>query len=149
MRNGGSSWQTAANVYVVAVVFNYLWEMGQAVLFTPWGSLMQGIWRCFVASLGDGVLVLLIFAVGWIALGGQGWIETPGLRGYALMITTGLAIAMTIEWIALQRGRWSYQPAMPVIPILEVGLAPVLQMIVLPPLVFKTAVWWQRHKRTW
>src|SRR5262245_36509341 len=38
-------------------------------------------WHCFIASLGDGLLILGIFAAGWIALGRQTWIVHPGVLG--------------------------------------------------------------------
>lgn len=49
-------------IFVIAVAVNYVWELAQAPLYGP----MEGAiwWHCFVASIGDGVIVLLIFAIG-------------------------------------------------------------------------------------
>lgn len=135
-------WRRAAAVYTIAVVVNYPWEMTQSVLFAPMGTLLQGTWRCFVASLGDGLLVLGIFAVGWIAYRRADWIESPGLAGYSVMLATGFLIAVTVEWLALKRGRWTYRSEMPLIPGLDVGVVPVLQMLALPPLIFRLSARW-------
>jgi hypothetical protein len=42
-----------------------------------------------------------------------------------------------VEWTAVHvMQRWAYAPRMPVIPIFNVGLTPVAQMIALPPSSF-------------
>jgi hypothetical protein len=38
-------------------------------------------------------------------------------------------------------GRWEYTARMQVAPVLGVGVAPVPQMIVLPPMIFRVAAW--------
>ena len=46
-------------------------------------------------------------------------------------------IAIVVEWAAIHwLHRWSYTAQMPLIPGLEIGVTPVLQMLVLPPLIF-------------
>lgn len=60
--------------------------------------------------------------------------------GYALMATVGVVIAVLIERHALATGRWAYTDWMPVLPVLDVGLVPVLQMLIVPAVVFRVAV---------
>gem|GEM_PF-3868625 len=68
---------------------NYGWEVAQSVLYMPMASSMaQGLWRCFVASLGDGVLVLVILVVGWLVFRHLNWFGSPGFTGYLLMLTS-------------------------------------------------------------
>jgi hypothetical protein len=38
-------------------------------------------WRCFIAGLGDGVLVLLVFTAGWAIWGQLDWFERPRAAG--------------------------------------------------------------------
>ncbi len=45
------------------------------------------------------------------------------------------------EWHAVRAGRWAYSDLMPIVPLLQVGLAPVLQWLVVPPIV----VYFLRH----
>jgi len=54
-----------AVLFVVAVLANYLWELAQAPLYVGMESFRAVWWHCFVASLGDGLLVLGIFVTGW------------------------------------------------------------------------------------
>ena len=51
-----------------------------------------------------------------------------------------LAVANTLasERLNLYLASWAYSPAMPVLPRVRVGLAPLLQRVLVPPV----AVWW-------
>ena len=118
------------------MAFNAVWEIGQSPLFAPMGGWLSGTWRCIVASIGDGGIVLALAVAGSLLFRRVDWLFRPGLAGYAFMAVLGVAVAVGIEIGALATGRWSYSDQMPLIPVLRVGLAPVLQMLVLPPLVF-------------
>jgi hypothetical protein len=48
-----------------------------------------------------------------------------------LIIIIGIIIAILNEWYGLSTARWAYNNAMPILPILEVGLTPALQLGVL------------------
>ena len=48
-------------IFIVAVTLNYLWELAQAPLYVGLENWNSVWWHCFVAALGDGILVLLIF----------------------------------------------------------------------------------------
>ena len=61
-------------------------------------------------------------------------VVNPGVARYGVMLGTGLVIAIVVEWAAIHwLHRWSYTAQMPLIPGLEIGVTPVLQMLVLPP----------------
>jgi len=133
-----SSMRTLASIFVVAVAFNYVWELAQAPLYEGMADFSRMLWHCIAPSLGDGALVLLIFAVGWAALGRRDWFVRPGIRGYALTLIAGLVIATSVELIAVYAlGRWAYTSRMPIAPGLGVGLAPIAQMLALPPIIFR------------
>jgi hypothetical protein len=98
-----------------------------------------GVWRspghlftCY------GLVVLLIFAVGWILLRRRDWFQRPGVRGYASILITGLPISVSVELAAVHiLERWAYTTQMPLVPGLGIGITPVARMLVLPPLVFR------------
>lgn len=122
---------------MISVAVNYPWELAQAPLYEWSGEPRNVWWHCLVASLGDGLLVLLIFAAGWLAFGRPNWFSKPGAGGYLLMLATGLIVAIGVEWVAVHlMNRWAYTVQMPRIPGLEIGLVPVAQMLILPPLIF-------------
>jgi hypothetical protein len=54
------------------------------------------------------------------------------------MLTTGLVIGIAIEWIAVHLlRRWMYTTRMPLVPGLAIGVVPIAQMLVLPPVIFR------------
>ena len=48
-----------------------------------------------------------------------------------------LIVAACIEWYWLRAGRWAYNDLMPIIPILKLGLTPVIQLAILGMLSLK------------
>jgi len=134
-------WLVLALIFVVGVAVNYVWELAQAPLYVGLESYGTSVfWHCFAASLGDGIMVLLITAVGWLVLRHQYWFDRPGVPGYLVMLTTGFLLAVLVEWVGVHvLGRWQYTETMPVVPGLGVGVVPIAQMVVLPPLIFRMA----------
>ena len=134
-----SIYSTIALLFVIAVLVNLPWEVGQAAVGLFAGISGREALFCIRCSLGDGVAVLVIYGAGWLTFGRQDWFRSPGPAGYALMAVLGLSIAVAIEWNALTSGRWQYSSRMPLVPGTGIGLTPVLQMLVLPPLIFNLA----------
>jgi hypothetical protein len=131
-----------ATIFTVAVAANYLWEMGQMFYYAGMDS-PGAAWNCLLASLGDGLLVLLIFASGWIVLRRRSWYERPGVGGYLLMLIAGFVIGITVESVAVRvSGTWKYTSGMPLLPGTEMGLLPVAQMLMLPPVIFRLVSAW-------
>jgi hypothetical protein len=85
-----------------------LGEMVQARLYQmetgglpPWLHYLR-------ASVGDGLVVLVILVAGAGILGGLDWFRRPGAAGYAWMLVSGLVIAIAIEWTSVHiLKRWS------------------------------------------
>lgn len=132
-------WKTLVLVFIVAVGVNYLWELAQAPLYVGMEIYNSSVfWHCFVASLGDGVMVLTIVAAGWITLRQQNWFQQPVVSGYLVMLTAGLVIAVIAEWLGVRiLRRWEYTEQMPTVPGLSIAIIPIAQMVFLPPLIFR------------
>jgi hypothetical protein len=59
--------KTLISVFIMAVVLNYVWELARAPLYIGSKDYNAGVfWHCFIASLGDEVMLLLIYLAGWI-----------------------------------------------------------------------------------
>lgn len=137
-----------AALFVVAVSFNYFWEVAQGFLYVgmDWEKLSTWV-HCLVASLGDGVLVWIIFAVGWFTFRRADWFVDPSGLHYSVMLIAGLSLGVVVEWIAVGLiNRWAYTEQMPLIPGLAIGLVPVIQMIVLPPVIFFVVAAWIKQR---
>lgn len=123
-----------ANVFLSALVLNYIWEIGQLPLFAGFATfhLLVALRHCAWYTLGDATIVISLYALG--ALGHRAWGWGLHLRwlDWLWLPLAGMLVAMGMERVAIHVGRWQYGPAMPMLPGLEVGLLPVVQMGLLP-----------------
>jgi hypothetical protein len=99
---------------------------------SPWGGRALG---CLVGTLIDGVGIALIYGFGAVLFRSPTWVCRPGGRRWLLTLGLGFVGAVLVERAALILGWWRYGAAMPIVPGLEVGLSPLLQFLVLPPIV--------------
>ena len=124
-------------LFVISVALNYIWEIAQAPLFVGMDSSDAIAWHCFVASLGDGIILWIIQGLGWATFKRWNWSVQPGSRQMVLMVSSSFVITILIEWFAVHwQHRWAYTDNMPRIPVLDLGLTPILQMLILSPLIF-------------
>ena len=129
MKNA-SLWRIAATVFAIAVPFNFLWEIAQSSLYVAMPPFPERVWHCFIASLGDGVLVLLIWIAGWAVFRAKDWFRGAHAGAYLLIVGGGLLLAVIVEWLALDADRWRYGSEMPLMGGL--GVVPLAQMALLP-----------------
>lgn len=123
--------------------FHLLWENVQAPLFAGYESFEQHFWICFRATWGDLLFMLTIYVA--LAVVHQDWLwirhRTVYRHPATWMITLffGLLLAANFElWAVYVNQRWQYAERMPMIPILHIGLTPVLQMMIIPLLSLLT-----------
>jgi hypothetical protein len=120
---------------LAAFALNLAWENAQAFLFAGYAGPLRHFWSCFVGTLGDLVIVAAIYAAVALLWRDPAWYRRMRLGQVACSVALGIAIAVAIEARALASGRWAYD-GMPLVPLTEIGLLPVLQMMILPPTVF-------------
>ncbi len=134
-------------VTVFALLLNFPWEILQARLFVgmasaPYADAIEG---CMQATLGDVLITLLGYGAVALAAKDRRWLLAPSGRQVAAFIGVGLSITVLIEWLATN-GRWvkswAYSTSMPLLPGTGIGLAPLLQWIVVPLLV----LWFVRRQ---
>lgn len=125
------------------LVANFAWEMLQMPLFERF----EGGWRrCFQASLGDLLILALLYGLMACAAEDWNWFRRLSHWRLLLLALVGFLVAVAIELRALLEGAWSYSEAMPRVPLLHVGWAPILQMIVIPlGLAWLSQFWAPRH----
>ena len=118
---------------LVAFILHLVWENAQAPLFQGYVSFPQHFPMCLMGTLGDVVITLAIYGVVALLKNDFAWIMSIGKTDIIALAIIGFFVAVGIEWHAMLSGRWAYTDAMPIIPYLQVGLAPVVQMIILLP----------------
>jgi hypothetical protein len=69
------------------------------------------------------------------------WVEYLNWKAAVTIILAGGAIAVGFEYWAMETESWAYTEDMPVVPYMEIGLSPLLQMMLLPLLTF----WLSNH----
>lgn len=127
-------------IFVVSIILNYPWERVQSSLYLTKEGTAIPWWHCMLASWGDGFLVLLMFWAGRVVFDNPAWFHRPGLRGYLFMAVTGMVLIIPLEWLMISSMEWwSYTAQMPLMPGIAVGVSPVAQMLLLPPLIFRMA----------
>lgn len=126
------------NVALFALLLNFPWEFMQVPLFAEMPAMAHwdAILFCTRAALGD-VLIALVAFWGVAALRRQrGWLLCPDARAVLGFVAVGIAITIGLEWHATAlHQRWQYAEGMPTLPLLGTGLMPLLQWLLLPPLV--------------
>ena len=141
-------WSFFIALILAAFGFNWLWETIQM------GAYAQATDRSWYIvallhikpALGDVAITFFVYAVGTLAAGQLQWGTTGKWNVYAAAAVLGGAFAVAVEWHALAAGRWSYSDRMPVVPVLGVGVWPLLQLTLLVPLALWVAVRWRGRR---
>jgi hypothetical protein len=131
--------QLFRKVFLIGVAVNFPWEMAQAYLYAPMGNWVMATTRCFGAAIVDGGIVIGIAVAGALIFRSRDWFRRLGIGRALFTVVAGGSVAVLIEHFSLSAGRWDYGPLMPIIPLLGVGLVPVIQMMMLPLAVFRMA----------
>lgn len=97
----------------------------------------QAVLFCSQATLGDGIITLLAFYLAVLIAGGGESLQFRNARmAWVVYLLSGLVITVGLELLATKYlDRWQYSELMPLLPYLNVGLLPLLQWLVLPPIV--------------
>ncbi len=137
-------------VAVFAGILNFTWEWAHMGLYGEHavetvGVFVMSIW----ATAGDVMYVIGAVLLASLFKKNVTWIRTPNIFDVIGLAGIGIGIALFVEYKALTFQTWSYLEAMPIIPWLEVGLSPIVQMTTLLPLsVVLTALFWKHiHKQ--
>lgn len=128
-------WLALVRRYLAAAaVGNLAWEVAQMPLYTLWrtGSTGEVAFAVLHCTLGDVLIAGSSLLGALVLLGSPDW---PRRRFAAVAIAAivfGLAYTVYSEHLNLARGAWAYTEAMPRLPWLGTGLAPLAQWLVVP-----------------
>ena len=120
-------------VGVTAALLHLLWECAHVRLYTGYEHLTH--MPILVYAISGDVLYTLV-AIFFVSLvkGQLDWLAMPSVRDLMALMLLGFWIALFVEYKALALHQWAYLDTMPIIPILNVGLSPIVQMTILLPL---------------
>ncbi len=119
---------------VIVVLGNLAWEFAQMPLYKLWktGTPGEVAWQAIHCSAGDLLIAMAALAASVLLFGGIGWPRLHVRRVAGTCLGIGLFVTVVVERLATGWGLWTYSEAMPVLPGLGVGLAPVAQWVVIP-----------------
>jgi len=130
-----------ARILVLAFALHWVWETMHAVAFVESsGTFAFRLWHCLPMAVVDAGWTLGL----WLAVGGLA--ASPRRSGVWRLTALGVLGALTgvaLELFALAAGRWTYNSLMPIVPVIGVGLWPVLQMAMLPVVTVRLNDWWK------
>ncbi len=126
---------------VVAFVLHFLWESAQCIPFFVHRYERFGFVPTMVrAATGDILLTWISVAAVALTVRDARWVRNVTRRRTLVVLTVvNVVLAIAVERYALSAGRWSYTEINPVIPMVDVSLLPVLQLVLLVPLTFVIA----------
>jgi hypothetical protein len=140
------AWLRTLRRYIAFVVpAHLLWEFAQLPLYTIWrdgtpGEIVFAVLHC----TGGDALIAIAALVSAVLLAGTGWpvARDSYRRVAAIAIVIGVSYTAFSEWLnTAVREAWAYSDLMPVIPLIEAGLSPILQWVLIPLAGF----WWARR----
>lgn len=121
------------------------WEALQLPLYTLWADLRMG-WIVFAVAhctLGDAMIGTAALVIALMLNRAGEHANWPKARIVMLMSFLAVIYTLPSERINLAVGNWAYSSWMPVLPWVEVGLAPALQWVFVP-----LVAWWWADRRS-
>ena len=121
---------------LLSFVLNFTWEILQMPLYKNNELDFQHLVFCGLATVADTIMVLLIYFSYALIFKNALWIKKLDLKLSLLLMLTGGAGAILSEMRHLTEGNWAYDDSMPLIPLVNAGLSPVLQFTLLPVIIY-------------
>ncbi|MEK9175356.1 MAG: hypothetical protein AAB795_02060 [Patescibacteria group bacterium] len=113
--------QSAIFVFIVAFLLNNIWENIHSLLYANYQGAAITEYILLRAAIFDAIIILFgIFVAQYFS----------GFNRMQFLLTFWLFVAIIIEWWALATGRWEYSIAMPLIPFINIGFTPTVQLLI-------------------
>ena len=125
------------NIAFFSFLLNFVWEVLQTPFFVDISTeITTIIWYRFHCTLGDVMISLGSFWLVALISKSRIWFLNPTKKKLLLFIAFGVSytIFSEIKNVSLNK-LWAYSDFMPVIPYIDVGIVPLIQWIIIPPLL--------------
>ena len=144
------SWRYIARLYLpYLAALNGIWEIGQVPLYTIWreSSVAYVTFAIIHCTAGDVLIGAAALLSALILLRAPRFDAWHWSCVALLVVVLGTGYTLVSEWINTTLLRWQYSDLMPTIPIAEIriGLSPLLQWLMIPPLAIHVAHWRVSH----
>ena len=136
---------TLRRYFSVVIGGNLVWEFAHMPLYTLGNTGTLGeIAFAAVHCTGGDILIAMSALMLALLIFGSGWPLTRSAvyRVVSFTMVTGVGYTVFSEWLNIVvRESWAYSELMPIVPVIEAGLSPLLQWIVIPGLAFAWALY--------
>ncbi|MDZ4738001.1 MAG: hypothetical protein SGJ07_16790 [Rhodospirillaceae bacterium] len=115
-------------------------------LYALWetGSMADIVFAALHCTGGDILIALSALTIALVFFGTNRWPEHGYNHVASISIAIGFVYMLFSEWLNIEiRETWAYREMMPVIPVIDAGLSPIAQWIVIPAAAF----WWVRQSK--
>ena len=125
------------NFIFFSYVLNATWEWTQSPFFIDaTADLNTIIWYRIHCTLGDTLILMIGFTLISFYHKGVQWIYHPKGKDYLILIIFGFIYTFISEYINVYvKHTWSYSQYMPLMPLIPIGIIPLVQWIILPPVI--------------
>jgi len=139
-----NAWRFMASRYLPWLAgLDLVWEVAQLPLYTLWKEATPAYVAFAVAhcTAGDVLIGAVALLLALILGREQALASWRWRRIVALMLVLGPAYTLLSEWLNTTLARWTYSELMPTIEVAgrAIGLSPLLQWLVIPPLALYLA----------
>lgn len=126
----------ALYIFILTFILNFIWEVSQSVLFMPHYIGLAGLIQVhFIASIIDIFIIFFIFILSYIIFGFNFLKDNINIKNFLILAIIGFILSVLIEKYSVAKDMWQYNSLMPIIPLIRIGLTPVMQMMLIPPVL--------------
>ena len=119
----------------IAFGLHFVWESNHVVLYGGYDHLTTlpiAVW----AAIGDVVYTFAMYLLIALIKRDMRWVERMRWTDAAAVSIMGFFLVLIVEYKAMVFDRWFYLDTMPIVPLLGIGLTPLLQKVTLFTLTF-------------
>ena len=136
---GPPLWLASIRRYAFVTTTAHLaWETAHVPLYTIWseGTGQEIAFAVVHCTVGDLAIAASSLVASLILAGSSAWPRHSFARVAGAALVLGVIYTAYSERVNVARGAWAYADAMPVVPLLGIGLSPLLQWLGVPALAF-------------
>jgi hypothetical protein len=139
-----TDWTVALRRYLwVSICAHLVWEVLQLPLYTIWTTdpWPRQVWAVLHCTAGDAMIAGLSLLIALAIFATPSWPNDRTISVFAVLLVLGIVYTIYSEWMnTTVRANWAYSDLMPIVPILSIGLTPLLQWLIIPALAMWVAI---------
>ncbi|MGL5918233.1 MAG: hypothetical protein ACRCYM_03205 [Cetobacterium sp.] len=121
----------------LSFIFFGIWEFSQSFFYENEGlSISNLVYNRLHCTIGDIMILSSVLLIWSFIKYNFSWIQNPKLADYLGVTFLGIlyTVFSEIHNVKILKS-WSYSNLMPIIPIIDVGIVPIIQWLILPTLI--------------